>query len=135
MVETKLALVVRRVRHVATVQAVRSQRLGLSWFQLAVQKLECAMNRRNFLQSVCKVFGATAAVPLVPLAIQKRGWFTDRMSPKIQAAREELVWSLLPPEVTISDEMFRWLEYLKEQQLAQLGIRDLAALKKTKLSS
>ena len=76
------------------------------------------MDRRRFLKSVGKMLGAAAAAPLVPLAIPK------------QAAREEIVRSVLPSEITVPPAMFRWLQYLQEEVEQQLAIKDLPSLNK-----
>lgn len=92
------------------------------------------MDRRRFLKSVGKMLGAAAAAPLAPITIPKRGWYADP-SPKILAAREEIIWSALPSDLTVPPAMFRWLQYLREETEQQIGIQDVAALRKMKISS
>lgn len=88
------------------------------------------MNRRSFFKFL-GIGAATAVVaPKLLLAEPKRrGWWTNRTTPTLLRQRFE---SLLPDEVKISDENWKFLKYLRDKELSQLGVNDIQALQRMK---
>jgi hypothetical protein len=86
------------------------------------------MNRRSFFKFL-GIGAATAAVAPTILAKsdaspQTTGWVTLPPRKTYQA--------IFPESVRISDKEWRYLEFLKNRQLEQLGLSDLQNLKKVK---
>lgn len=72
------------------------------------------MNRRTFLQ---RIFGFAALKASGPMA-----WAYTR-------AGLEPVRSILPENVAVDPQTFRFLDYLRETETRQLGLGDLTVLK------
>ena len=80
------------------------------------------MDRRKFLKSLS---GLIAAAPLARFMPKKRGWYSDRMSMKLELAKidfyREMDWK-------IPEETWRYLEYIQQQMARQIGLHDIAKM-------
>ena len=85
------------------------------------------MNRRTFFK-LLGISAATAAVAPKMLAETP----TERMRGWVTLPPRKTYKMIFPESVRISDEEWKFFEYLKEQQLKQLGVADLKALQKAK---
>ena len=89
------------------------------------------MDRRDFLKRIVAIVAAAVTAPLALVKPVKRGWYSTKWSAKIMREREAY-HSILPDTLRVNEEHFKFLEYLRATQAAQLGVRDLTALSKAK---